>query len=324
MTIPGKSDLIKAHMFLEGTVHHTPVLTSTSFDEMTGCNTFFKCENFQRMGAFKMRGAVHAISKMYQDEMSKGVITHSSGNFAQALALAARIKHINATIVMPEDSPKAKIEAVRGYGGKIEFSGSKPTDREKKVNEIVAATGMHFIHPSNDMHVILGNSTATQELFEKVTGLDIVIVPVGGGGLLAGTALAAHYFSTATEVWGAEPENVDDAYRSLQSGKIEFNETADTIADGLRTHLGDVNFPIIKELVRKILLVSEEEIAHAMKWIWERMKIVIEPSSAVAVAAVIRYRDQFQGKRVGVIISGGNVDLVEALKLFNYRNVENE
>ena len=316
MTIPTKSDLIKAHMFLEGTVHHTPVLTSTSFDEMTGCNAFFKCENFQRMGAFKMRGAVHAISKIYQDELSKGVITHSSGNFAQALALAARIKHIDATIVMPKDSPKAKIEAVRGYGGKIEFSGSKPTDREKMVNEIVAATGMHFIHPSNDMHVILGNSTATQELFEKVSGLDIVIVPVGGGGLLAGTALAAHWFSPATVVWAAEPENADDAFRSLQSGEIELNETADTVADGLRTNLGDVNFPIIKKLVEQVLLVSEEEIISAMRWVWERMKIIIEPSSAVAVAAVIRYKDQFEGKRVGVIISGGNVDLVSMLGLF--------
>jgi len=316
MTIPAKSDLIKAHMFLEGTIHHTPVMTSTTFNEMTGCDTFFKCENFQRMGAFKMRGAAHALSKLYQDELNKGVITHSSGNFAQALALAAKIKHVAATIVMPENSPKAKIEAVKGYGGKIEFSGSKAIDREKMVDEIVASTGMHFIHPSNDMQVILGNSTATQELLEVVSGLDVVIVPVGGGGLLAGTALAAHYFSTATEVWGAEPENADDAYRSLQSGKIEYNETADTIADGLRTNLGSVNFPIIKELVHKILLVSEKEIVEAMKWVWERMKIIIEPSSAVAVAAVIRYKDQLKGKRVGVVISGGNVDLKEVLTLF--------
>ena len=317
MTIPAKSDLIKAHMFLEGTIHHTPVQTSTTFDVMTGCTAFFKCENFQRMGAFKMRGAAHALSKLYQDELSKGVITHSSGNFAQALALAAKLKHVHATIVMPKDSPAAKVEAVKGYGGDIKFSGSKATDREKMVDEIVASTGMHFIHPSNDMHVILRNSTPTQELFEQIPGLDIVIVPVGGGGLLAGTALAAHYFSPATEVIGAEPENADDAFRSLQSGQIETNESADTIADGLRTNLGNVNFPIIREFVHTILLVSESEIVRAMKWIWERMKIIIEPSSAVAVAAVIRYPEKFSGKRVGIILSGGNVDLEEMLKHFS-------
>jgi len=248
--------------------------------------------------------------------LNKGVITHSSGNFAQALALAARIKHVDATIVMPKNSPQAKIDAVKGYGGKIEFSGPKAIDREKMVEEIAASTGMHFIHPSNDLQVILGNSTAAQELFEKIFGLDVVVVPVGGGGLLAGTALAAHYFSPATEVWGAEPEKADDAYRSLQSGKIEINETADTIADGLRTNLGNVNFPIIKEFVHKIYLVSEAEIIDSMRWVWERMKIIIEPSSAVAVAAVIRYKDQLKGKRVGVILSGGNVDLGEVLPLF--------
>jgi threonine dehydratase len=177
------------------------------------------------------------------------------------------------------------------------------------------SSGMTFIHPSNNLHVILGNSTSTQEFVEQVSGLDVIVVPVGGGGLLAGTALAAHYFSPLTEVIAAEPEKVDDAYRSLISGKIETNETADTIADGLRTNLGDINFPIIKELVHKVLLVSEDEILQAMKWVWERMKIIIEPSSAVAVAAILRYKDQFKGKKVGVIITGGNVDLHELIKL---------
>ncbi len=317
MTLPTKTDLLKARSWLEGMIHHTPVLTSTTFDEMTGATVFFKCENFQRMGAYKMRGASHALTKLSHENQAKGVITHSSGNFAQALALAARIKHIKASIVMPDNSPAVKVEAVRGYGAEVIFSGPQPVDRENKVSEVMNATGMTFIHPSNDLQVILGNSTSTQELLEQVSGLDFITVPVGGGGLLAGTALAAHWFSPLTEVIGAEPKNVDDACRSIQSGQIETNETTDTIADGLRTNLGDVNFPIIKQLVHKILVVEEEEIIHAMRWIWERMKIVIEPSSAVAVAMVIRYKDQFKGKRVGVIISGGNVDLMEMLKVLS-------
>lgn len=315
MTLPDKKDLLKARSWLEGMVHHTPVLTSNTFDQLTDATVFFKCENFQRMGAYKMRGASHALTKLPIEDQAKGVITHSSGNFAQALALAARMKHVHATIVMPENSPAVKVDAVRGYGAEIIFSGSDPKDRENKVAEKIEQTGMSFIHPSNDLQVILGNSTATQELVEQVTGLDYIIAPVGGGGLLAGTALAAYWFSPVTEVWGAEPENVDDAYRSLQSGRIETNETANTIADGLRTNLGDVNFPIIKTLVKKILVVSEDEIRDAMRWVWERMKIIIEPSSAVAVAAVLRYKDLFHGKRVGIIISGGNVDMKEALKI---------
>jgi threonine dehydratase len=194
------------------------------------------------------------------------------------------------------------------------FSGSRPVDRERAVEEVIRTTGMTFIHPSNDLQVILGNSTSAQELIEEIPGLDIIIAPVGGGGLLAGTALAAHWCSPLTKVWAAEPQNVDDAYRSLLSGKIEVNEKTDTIADGLRTNLGDINFPIIKELVGKVLLVSEEEIISAMWWVWERMKIIIEPSSAVAVAAVIRYKDELKGKRIGVIISGGNVDIRELVK----------
>jgi threonine dehydratase len=317
MTLPTKADLLKARMWLEGMAHHTPVMTSSTFDEMTGANVFFKCENFQRMGAYKMRGASHALTRLHQEELDLGVITHSSGNFAQALALAARMKHAKASIVMPENSPAVKVDAVRGYGAEIIFSGNSPVERENKVNEVKNATGMTFIHPSNNLNVILGNSTATQELVEQVPGLDVIVAPVGGGGLLAGTALAAHWFSSLTEVVAAEPETVDDAYRSLKSGRIEMNETADTIADGLRTNLGDINFPIIKELVHKVLLVSEQEIIDAMKWIWERMKIIIEPSSAVAVAAVIKYKDQFKGKKVGVIITGGNVDLGAVLKLLN-------
>src|SRR5688500_5569458 len=301
MNIPTKQDLIEARDRISGMVHHTPVMTSRTFDGLIEASVFFKCENFQRMGAYKMRGASHALSVLTPQQQAKGVTTHSSGNFAQALALASKIKQIKATIVMPKNAPKVKVEAVKGYDAEIVFSGNKPADREKAVDEVVQETGMTFIHPSNDLQVILGNSTCTQELIEEVSSLDIIIAPVGGGGLLAGTALAAHWFSPTTEVIAAEPEKADDAFRSLLSGEIETNEVADTIADGLRTNLGDVNFPIIKQLVTEVLLVSEEEIISAMRWIWERMKIIIEPSSAVAVAAVLRYPERFKGKRVGVI-----------------------
>jgi threonine dehydratase len=309
MAIPSKDELVRTRSWIEGMIHHTPVLTSSSFNELIGATAFFKCENFQKMGAYKMRGASHALARMSRANLEKGVVTHSSGNFAQALALAAKMKHIKATIVMPENSPQVKVDAVRGYGADIVFSGSRPIDRENKVNELIESQGMTFVHPSNNLQVIIGNSTVTEEFIEQVPGMNYIIAPVGGGGLLAGTAIAAHWFSPLTEVIAAEPANVDDAYRSLQSGQIETNETADTIADGLRTNLGDINFPIIKQLVKQVLLVTEEEIIAAMRWIWERMKIIIEPSSAVAVAAVIKYKEQFKGKRVGIILTGGNIDL---------------
>ena len=309
MTLSIKQELLNARWRIDTIVHRTPVLTSSTLDAIVGAEVFLKCENFQRMGAYKMRGASHAIAQLHEEQLSKGVVTHSSGNFAQAIALAAKLKGVKACIVMPENAPAVKVEAVKGYGAEIVFSGSRPIDREQSVKKVIDERGMTFIHPSNDLQVILGNSTCTQEFVEEIPGLDIIIAPVGGGGLLAGTALAAHWLSPMTQVWAAEPENVDDAYRSLQSGQIEINETSDTIADGLRTNLGDINFPIIKELVTKVLLVSEEEILTAMWWVWERMKIIIEPSSAVAVAAVIRYKDQMKGKRIGVIISGGNADI---------------
>ena len=309
MTLSLKQEILNARWRIDTIVHRTPVLTSSTLDNIIGAEVFLKCENFQRMGAYKMRGASHAIAQLHEEQLAKGVVTHSSGNFAQAIALAAKIKGVKACIVMPENAPAVKVEAVKGYGAEIVFTGSRPIDREQAVNKVIEETGMTFIHPSNDMQVILGNSTCAQEFIEAIPGLDIIIAPVGGGGLLAGTALAAHWLSPMTQVWAAEPQNVDDAFRSLQSGQIEINETADTIADGLRTNLGDINFPIIKELVTKVLLVSEEEIISAMWWVWERMKIIIEPSSAVAVAAVIRYKDQMRGKRIGIIISGGNADI---------------
>lgn len=290
-------------------IHRTPVLTSATFDQWTGASLFFKCENFQRMGAYKMRGASHALSRLDDAQRRAGVITHSSGNFAQALALAAKMIGVKATIVMPENAPRVKVEAVRGYGASVVFSGPLPEEREALTSRLIRETGAVFIHPSNDWQVILGNTSCAAELLEEIPNLDILLAPVGGGGLLAGTALAARVYAPGVEVYAAEPENVDDAYRSLRSGRIEGNARTDTIADGLRTQLGDVNFPFIQALVRDVWRVREEEIIAAMIAVWERMKIVIEPSSAVSVAAALRYKEILHGRRVGIIVSGGNVDL---------------
>jgi len=261
------------------------------------------------MGAFKMRGAANAILNLSDEEKSKGVVTHSSGNFAQALSLAANKIGIDAYIVMPENAPQVKKNAVKGYKGNIIESESTPIAREQMAEKVKQETGATFIHPSNDDDVIHGQGTAAIELLQEQPQLEYIFVPVGGGGLIAGTALAAKYFSDNCNVIGGEPKNVDDAYRSMKSGKIEFNKTTDTIADGLRTFLGDRNFPIIKENVERIILVTEEEIVNAMKLVWERMKIIIEPSSAVAFAALLKDREQFKNKDVGIIISGGNVDV---------------
>ncbi len=307
MIVPDRNALENARHRIEKYIHHTPVLTSSMLNEKVGAEVFLKCENFQRMGAFKMRGAANALACLSNEQLAKGVVTHSSGNFAQAVALSAKLLGAKAKIVMPENAPKVKVDAVKGYGAEIIFCGSRPVDREEAVERLIALEHLTFVHPSNDLDVILGNSTSAQELLDDVSSLDFLISPVGGGGILAGTALAAHWFSPKTKVFGAEPENVDDAYRSLLSGKIEINpKDAFTIADGLRTNLGDINFPIIRDLAGGVLRVSEEEILEAMWWVWERMKIIIEPSSAVTVAAIIRYKDQFKGKRVGLIITGGN------------------
>lgn len=302
-------ELKNCHKKIAPYLHKTPVLTSTAIDKIIGAQLFFKCENFQRMGAFKMRGATNAIMQLSDEQRQKGVVTHSSGNFAQAVSLAAKSLGIPAFIVMPSNAPEVKQDAVVGYEGKITFCEPTLEAREKTAQKIVAEKGATFIHPSNDMDVILGNATAAIELLEEQADLDYIFTPVGGGGLIAGTALAAHHFGQNCKVIGGEPKEADDAYRSLQSGKIETNATTNTIADGLRTNLGAINFPIIQEFVEKIILVSEEEIISAMRLIWERMKIIVEPSCAVPLAAIIRQKDSFQDKKIGIIISGGNVDL---------------
>ena len=290
-------------------IHETPILTSNLLNEIVGCNIFYKCENFQKMGAFKMRGAMNAILNLSEEQKAKGVVTHSSGNFAQALSLAANKLGVKAYIVMPSSAPKVKIDAVKGYGGEVTICLPTLKDRETNAERILTENGATFIHPSNDLDVIKGQGTAAFELLEKYSNLDAIFTPVGGGGLVAGTILAVQQKSPNCKIYGGEPENVDDAFRSLKSGRIETNETTDTIADGLKTHLGDINFPIIQNGIEEIVLVTEDQILSALKLIWSRLKIVIEPSSAVAFAALINKSSDLNSKNIGVILSGGNVNL---------------
>lgn len=306
ITKPLLEDLLKR---IAPFIHRTPVLHSTLINHIAGCEVVFKCENFQKMGAFKMRGAMSAIMNLSDEEKENGVVTHSSGNFAQALSLAAKSLNVPAYIVMPDSAPEVKKAAVRTYGGEITECPSTLEDREATAEKIIQEKGATFIHPSNNLDVILGQGTAAIELFQDHTNLDFLVCPVGGGGLIAGSGLATKHFGNQCKCLGGEPFETDDAWRSLKSGKIETNETILTIADGLKTQLGDINFPIIQEHVSEIIRVTEAEIIEAMKLIWERMKIVVEPSSAVALAAVLRKKEKFQNKKVGIIISGGNVDL---------------
>lgn len=304
-----QKQLQECHERIKPFIHNTPVLTSRLIDQMVGASVFFKCENFQRMGAFKMRGAANAIMQLPKALQQKGVVTHSSGNFAQALSLAAQSLGVKAFIVMPTNASQVKKNAVKGYGGIVIECESTLEAREKEAKKIEEEQGATFIHPSNDDAVILGQGTACMELLEKHSDLDYVFSPVGGGGLIAGTALAVHYFGNSCKVIGGEPLAADDAYRSLKSGVIETNITANTVADGLRTHLGDRNFPIIQRYVDHITRVTEDEIIAAMQILWERLKIVCEPSSAVAFAATLKEKELLEGKKIGIIISGGNVDV---------------
>lgn len=307
---PNALQIIEAHNRIAPYIHQTPVFTSTFLNDLTGCSLFFKCENFQKIGAFKARGGLNAILSMSESDRQKGVATHSSGNHAQAIAYAAAMVGTPAYIVMPDNSPKVKIKAVEDYGASITFCKNTPEDREAAVMEIVERTGATFVHPFNNYEVITGQATATKELIEQVSDkLDVVIAPVGGGGLLSGTSLAAKYFSSGTSVYAGEPEGAADAILSFKSGKIEKAPYVKTIADGLLTYLGDKTFPIIRENVTDILTVSDDEIVGAMRYLWERMKLVVEPSGAVALAAVIRNASIFKGKKVGIILTGGNVDL---------------
>ncbi len=304
-----QQSLLDCHARIKPYIHNTPVLSSRLINKEVGAEVFFKCENFQRAGAYKMRGATNAILQLTAEEREKGVVTHSSGNFAQAVSLGAQSLGVTAHIVMPTSAPQVKKVGVLEYGGLIYECAPTLEARQSMADTIARDTGATFLHPSNQLNVIIGQGTAAMELLQDTPNLEAIFCPVGGGGLVAGSALAAHYFGTDCKVFGGEPFAADDAYRSLQSGTLEGNESTNTIADGLRTTLGDVNFPIIQKHVSGIIRVTEEEIVAAMRLVWERMKIIIEPSSAVTVAALLRDRGVFQNQKVGIIISGGNVDL---------------
>jgi threonine dehydratase len=298
-----------AHERIRPYIHRTPIFRCTAFDERVGSQVFFKCDNFQKVGAFKIRGATNAVLSLPDELARRGVVTHSSGNHAQALALAARWRGIPAYIVMPEDAPEVKKEAVRGYGGQITFCKPTVADRQTTADRLQAETGATFIHPYDNDAVIAGQGTAAKEFLEDQPDLDILLTPVGGGGLLAGTLIAAKAINPSIKVLAMEPARVDDARRSLEAGHIVENESTITVADGLKTNLGEKTFPIIQQLVDGIITVPEEDILPAMRWIFERMKIVIEPSSAVPVAPLLTGDLHLPGKKVGIHLCGGNVDL---------------
>jgi len=308
-SIPDIETIRRSAQRIKPFINRTPVLTCRSLNQMVNAELFFKCENFQKVGAFKFRGATNAVLSLSEKEAERGVATHSSGNHAQALSLAAKNRGIKAHIVMPENSSKVKIRAVEGYGGHIIFCEPTLQAREETLTRVVEKTGAIFIHPYNDYQVIAGQGTAALELLDEVKNLDVVMAPVGGGGLLSGTALTVSSISPSTEIIGVEPDGADDAYRSFKEGKIIPSINPKTIADGLLTSLGDETFPIIRKYVHQIVTVSEEAIISSMRLIWERMKIVIEPSSAVPFGALLENKIDVKGKRVGIIISGGNVDL---------------
>lgn len=308
-TVPNKADILETAEHIRLMIHQTPVMTSSTLDRMAGASLFFKCENFQKIGAFKMRGAASAGLRVLESDRGRGLATHSSGNHAQAVARTAQLLGIPAYIVMPENAPAIKKAATEGYGAEILLCAPTQEAREAKLEETVRRTGAHFIHPYNDYNVIAGQATAALELLSEAGALDVVLAPVGGGGLLSGTALSCRYFCSDCKVIGAEPEQVNDARRSFYSGRLEGNHSANTIADGLRTTLGEKTFGIIRENVEDIFTVSEAAIIEAMRIIWERMKIIIEPSCAVPYAVVRSYPEYFEGKRVGIILTGGNVDL---------------
>lgn len=308
-TYPTLQDIKNARTRIQDMIHNTPILTSSAINNLAGCDVFFKCENFQKVGAFKARGAANAVLKLSDASKAKGVATHSSGNHAAALARAATEAGIPAYIVMPSTAPDIKKKAVQTYGGQITLCEPTLASRESTLAEVVKKTGATFIPPFDDIDVIEGQATCALEMWENNIPFDVIIAPVGGGGLLGGTALTTHYISPSTKVIGAEPEGADDAYRSFKAKKRIPLSTPNSIADGLLTSLGVLNFEIIQEYVSDILTVSDLEIIEAMRLIYERMKIIVEPSCAVPLAALLKNKERFNGNKVGIILSGGNVDL---------------
>jgi threonine dehydratase len=309
MTVPTFEDVRRAAECIRPYAHRTPVFTCASLDRQVNARVFLKAENLQKVGAFKFRGACNAVFSLSQEEAARGVATHSSGNHAQALALAASLRGIPAYIVMPRTAPMVKKAGVAGYGGRITFCEPTLEARETTLEKVIQETCATVVHPYNDTRMIAGGGTAALELLEEVPDLDVVMTPVGGGGLLSGTAISVKALSPLTRVIAAEPEGADDAFRSLQEGRIVPSVNPNTIADGLLTSLGSLTFPIIRELVERIVTVSEEGIQEAMRFTWERAKLVIEPSAAVPLAALWEGKAKLEGLRIGVILSGGNVSL---------------
>jgi threonine dehydratase len=309
MYIPTWQDVQDAHERIAPYVHRTPVLTSSFLNELTGAELFFKCENFQKAGAFKVRGASNAVFGLSDEKAARGVCTHSSGNHALSLSYAAGRRGIPCHVVMPRTAPQAKKDAVRGYGGIITECEPSTSSREAVFAEVEAATGANFVHPYNDPRVIAGQATCSAELLEQVDGLDAVVAPIGGGGMISGTCLTLSNLAPNVTIYAAEPDQADDAARSFRAGHIIADDAPDTVADGLKVPLKDNTWHFVSNFVTDVLTCSEQEIIDAMRLIWQRMKIVMEPSSAVPLAVILKNPDVFHGKRVGVIITGGNVDL---------------
>lgn len=310
LTLPGYQDVVAAAERINGFAHRTPVLTSTTANNMSGAELFFKCENFQRMGAFKFRGAMNALAQFSVQQKKHGVVAFSSGNHAQGIALSAKLLGIPATIVMPKDAPAAKVAATQGYGADVVLYDRYTEDREEIGRALAEKHGMTLIPPYDHPHVIAGQGTAAKELFEEVGNLDVLFVCLGGGGLLAGSALAARHLSPLCKIYGVEPQAGNDGQQSLRSGKIVHIETPKTIADGAQTqHLGEYTFPVIQKNVDDILTVSDSELISCMRFFAERMKMVVEPTGCLGFAAALAHKEHLQGKRVGIIISGGNVDI---------------
>ena len=307
--IPTYDDVLAAHDRVRPYIHRTPVLTSSFLDNLTGAKLFFKCENLQKAGAFKVRGACNAVFGLTEEQAARGVATHSSGNHALSLSYAAGRRGIPCNVVMPRTAPQAKKDAVIGYGGSITECEPSTSSREAVFAEVQARTGADFVHPYNDPRVIAGQGTCSRELMDQVEGLDAVVAPIGGGGMISGTCLTLSNIAPHVEIFAAEPERADDAYRSFKAGHIIADDAPDTIADGLKVPLKDLTWHFVQRHVTDILTASDPEIVDAMKLIWKRMKIVMEPSSAVPLATILKNPDRFRGKRVGVIVTGGNVDL---------------
>ena len=304
-----KEDIIESHSRISKWIHRTPILQSSSINKIAEAEIYFKCENFQKIGAFKMRGALNAVMSTKKQNLKKGFVTHSSGNHAQAVALSSNIANTKAYIVMPKGAPKIKIKAVRGYGAEVTLCENNEDSRVRTCNKIIKETGANFIHPFDNDDVILGQSTCAKEIYEELPDLDYIISPVGGGGLASGTILSTKFFSENTKVVLAEPQKANDAYESFINKRLIPVSNPNTIADGLKTSLSEKTFKIILDGTDQIVTIEEEDIVNSMKLIWERLKIVCEPSCSLPLAAVLKNKKKFKGKKIGLILTGGNVDV---------------